>query len=153
MKEWDRLKKILLSYASSTGNTQFIAEQILSFIQQSPIHIVMKDAFDVEADELQDYDGILIGTYTWDGGEVPDEFMDVYEELEAIDLSGKKAFVFGSGDSYYTNTYGAGLKLFEDQLREQNAEIFAPYFLVDLAPTDDELAQCLDIIARFLQAL
>lgn len=147
------MKKILLSYASSTGNTQFIAEQILSFIQQSPVHIVMKDAFDVEPDELQDYDGILIGTYTWDGGEVPDEFMDVYEELEAIDLSGKKAFVFGSGDSYYTNTYGAGLKLFEDQLREQNAEIFAPYFLVDLAPTDDELAQCLDIIARFLQAL
>lgn len=147
------MKKILLSYASSTGNTQYLAEQIFSFIQQSPVQIVMKDAFDVEPDELQDYDGILIGTYTWDGGVVPDEFMYVYEELEDIDLSGKKAFVFGSGDSYYTHTYGAGLKLFEDQLREQNAEIFAPYFLVDLAPTDDELAQCLEIIARFLQAL
>ena len=52
-------------------------------------------------EDLLEYEGILIGTHTWDDGEIPDEFMVFYEELDQFDLSGKKAGVFGSGDSFY----------------------------------------------------
>lgn len=137
-------------YASSTGNTQYLAENIFTFIQKAGFEVDLQEIYDVNPNDLLEYDGILVGTYTWDGGEVPDECMDVYEELEDLDLSGKKAFVFGSGDSFYTDTYGAGLQLFEEKLSEQNAEIITPYYLVDLEPTDEDFANCLEIISTFL---
>ena len=40
-------------------------------------------------------------TYTYDDGDLPDEIVDLYEDLQELDLSGKTYGVCGSGDTFY----------------------------------------------------
>ncbi|GIN57932.1 flavodoxin [Lederbergia ruris] len=148
------MKKVIIIYTSSTGSTEALAEAIIEELKQNnEIEIAVKDSFAATPAELHEYDGILIGTYTWDGGVVPDEFMDFYEELDEEDLTGKMAAVFGSGDSYYTNTYGAALTLFAEKLSESGAEIVLPNFLIELFPEDEDLASAKQFAQHFIQSL
>ncbi|GIN74599.1 flavodoxin [Bacillus sp. J14TS2] len=148
------MKKVILIYTSSTGSTEAIAEVIIEELKQNnEIDFTVKDSFDATPAELQAYDGILIGTYTWDGGVVPDEFMDFYEELDGENLTGKAAAVFGSGDSYYTNTFGAALTLFSQKLSELGANVILPNFLIDLFPEDTDLVSAKQFAQHFSHSL
>ncbi|MFR2688913.1 MAG: flavodoxin, partial [Enterococcus faecium] len=40
-------------------------------------------------------------TNTYDDGDLPDEIVDFYEDLQELDLSGKIYGVCGSGDTFY----------------------------------------------------
>ncbi|MEK3890296.1 flavodoxin [Bacillus sp. FSL K6-3431] len=144
---------VLLIYTSSTGNTELMADMMIAALQKANLHLSVKDAFDVEPKELLHYDGILIGTYTWDGGVIPDEFMDFYEELDEFDLKGKKAAVFGSGDSYYTSTFGAAIHLFTNKLHSIGAEIVVDSLLVDLQPDDSDIEACNNFARDFIKAI
>lgn len=133
------MEKIILLYTSSTGNTEALAEAVIKGLQQAKVDVTVKDAFNADPYELHEYDGIIIGTYTWEGGVIPDEFMDFYEELDSQDLTDMPFFVFGSGDSYYEDTYGAALKLFATKLIDLGGTMALPIFLVELYPEDHEL--------------
>ncbi len=37
---------------------------------------------DMEAVELENYDGILFGTYTWGDGDLPYELEDFYDDMD-----------------------------------------------------------------------
>ena len=43
----------------------------------------------------------VVATYTYGDGDLPDEIVDFYEDLQEIDLSGKIFGVCGSGDTFY----------------------------------------------------
>ncbi|MCM3111027.1 flavodoxin [Lederbergia lenta] len=147
------MRKILLIYTSATGNTEMMAEAIIAVIKNNRLQLSIKDAFDVEPEELLHYDGILIGTYTWDGGVIPDEFMDFYEELDALNLKGIKAATFGSGDSYYTSTYGSAIHLFANKLEELGADIALDSLIIDLQPDDDGIKACNNFAEHFIKTL
>ncbi|TGV10056.1 flavodoxin, partial [Mesorhizobium sp. M00.F.Ca.ET.186.01.1.1] len=95
------MSRILMVYASMTGNTQEIAEAIAEGIRSTGKELEIKEVMDATAKELEDYDGILLGAYTWGDGDLPDECLDFYEEMDDIDLTGKKVVAFGSCDSAY----------------------------------------------------
>merc|ERR1712039_221203 len=63
----------------------------------------MGDLGEISAEDLAEYDGIIIGAPTWDTG--ADEYrtgttMDDYlDEIRGLSLSGKPVAVFGCGDS------------------------------------------------------
>jgi flavodoxin I len=116
------MTKVLVIYASMTGNTEEMAEAIVEGVKEAGIEVVSKEAFDGNPEDLNDYDGIIIGAYTWGDGELPDEFLDFYEGMDGLDLSGKKAAVFGSGDTSYPIYCGA-VDTIEQKLRELGAEI------------------------------
>lgn len=75
------MPKVIVLYASLTGNTEEMAEAIAEGAKAAGANTVLKEAFDAKAEELLQYDGIIIGAYTWGDGELPDEFLDFYEEL------------------------------------------------------------------------
>jgi len=62
-----------------------------------------KDIGDVSAADLAGYDGLIVGTPTWNTG--ADEqrsgttWDDYLDEIKALDLCGKPVAVFGTGDS------------------------------------------------------
>ena len=116
------MTKVIIVYSSLTGNTEEMSELIESGVKTAGIEVVRKDAYDAKAAEVLQYDGIIIGAYTWGDGELPDEFLDFYEDLEELDLSGKKAAVFGSGDTSYAHYCGA-VDIIEHKLRELGADI------------------------------
>src|SRR5690625_114157 len=104
--------KILMVYASLSGNTEIVTDIIEGNLQQLGHEVVVKSFdFDViEMDELADYDAVLVGTYTWDDGELPYEAEDFYIDLEGANLTGQIFGVYGSADSFY-DTYGLAIQL------------------------------------------
>lgn len=143
------MKKVLIIYTSMTGNTEALVEEVQLGLKENNVIVDIKEAFDARPDDLLEYDGFLIGTYTWEGGEIPDEFMFFYEELDSFDLTGKKAAVFGSGDSYYRFTFGAALNLFADKIQSCGATITVPTLLIDLFPEEEELDKCRQFAQQF----
>lgn len=134
------MPKVLVVYASMTGNTEEMAEAITEGAKEAGAEVVSKEAFDASVDELNDYEGIIIGAYTWGDGELPDEFTDFFEALDSLDLSGKKAAVFGSGDTSYPVFCGA-VDTIEAKLKELGAEIAGECIKFEYNPSEEEKEQ------------
>lgn len=134
------MSKVLVVYASMTGNTEEMAEAIAEGVTQAGAEVVLKEAFDASAAELNDYDGIIIGAYTWGDGELPDEFIDFFEEMGSLNLSGKVAAAFGSGDTSYP-IYCAAVDMIEARLKELGAAISAECIKFEYNASEDEKEQ------------
>jgi flavodoxin I len=144
------MSKIIMVYASMTGNTEEMADLFAKGIKETGTELVVKEVLDASPSELQEYDGIVLGAYTWGDGELPDEFLDFYDDLENIDLTGKKAAVFGSCDSNYRK-YGAAVDLLEDRLKEIGAKVVMEGLKIELSPSADEKELCKSFGRRFTE--
>lgn len=131
----------LLIYASMTGNTEEMAEAVAEGVKGTDEELTMKEVMDAYASEMADYDGILLGAYTWGDGELPDEFLDFFDEMDDVDLTGKKAAVFGSCDSSYAQ-YGAAVDILIEKLRQRGCEVVLDGLKVELTPKADEKELC-----------
>ncbi|TKH07790.1 flavodoxin [Peribacillus simplex] len=146
------MSKIIMIFASMSGNTEEMADIIIEGItESSDMNIEKIDIMEgPEASILGEYDGILLGAYTWGDGELPDDFLDFYEEMDHIDLTGKKAAVFGSCDSSYSQ-YGAAVDILTEKLREQGADIVLEGLKVELNPDDEDIKNCLNFGRDFIK--
>lgn len=135
------MAKVIVLYASMTGNTEEMADAVAAGAREAGAEVVLRDIFDATASELVEYDGIAIGAYTWGDGELPDEFLDVYDTMGGLNLSGRKAVVFGSGDSSYPIFCGA-VDTIEEKLKELGAELVAEGVKVEFTPSKEELNTC-----------
>ncbi|MEH7110332.1 flavodoxin [Bacillus sp. JJ1764] len=142
--------KILIVYASMTGNTEEMAHLIGDGVIQAGAVLVRKDIIEVSAADLQSYDGILIGAYTWGDGDLPDEFLDFYEEMDPLHLSGKKTAVFGSCSSSYEHR-GRAVDLLIEKLTEIGADIILKGLKIDLAPSSEEKKLCIQYGRSFVE--
>jgi flavodoxin I len=140
----------LIVYASMTGNTEEIANLIGEGIHKAGATFEHKDILEVDATELQNYDGILLGTYTWGDGDLPDEILDFYEEMNTLNLTGKKAAVFGSCDSSYEHR-GRAVDLLMEKLIELGADIVLDELKIDLSPSIAEREQCIQYGRFFVE--
>lgn len=143
---------ILMVYASMTGNTQEIAEAIADGIRSTGAELEIKEVMDANAKDLEAYDGILLGAYTWGDGELPDECLDFYAEMDDIDLSGKKVVAFGSCDSAYEHV-GAAVDILLAKASERGAETPMEGLKIELSPTAKEVETCKAFGASFAELL
>lgn len=132
---------ILMVYASMTGNTQEMAEAIAEGIRSTGAALEIKEVMDATAQELESYDGIVLGAYTWGDGELPDECLDFYEEMNGISLQGKKVAAFGSCDSAYEHV-GAAVDILLEKSRERGAETPLEGLKIELTPNAKEVDIC-----------
>ncbi|MBB6022665.1 flavodoxin I [Paenibacillus sp. JGP012] len=145
------MAKWLVAFASMTGNTEEIAELIAEGITQSGHEVDLKSVTDCNAADVLDYDGFMIGVYTWGDGELPDEFLDFYEELDELDLSGRRAAVFGSGDTSYEQ-FCKAVDLTAEKLQERGAEVSPETLKIEYSPLEQEKETCRDFGIRFVAA-
>lgn len=133
--------KIIMIYASMTGNTAEMADLIAEGIREQNHELEVKEVVDADGSDLQEYDAILLGAYTWGDGDLPDEFLDFYEDMDDLDLQGKKAAVFGSCDSAYEK-FGAAVDILTEKLAELGAEIAIDGLKVELTPSGEDIEMC-----------
>jgi len=143
------MKNVLMVFASMTGNTEEMADAVKEGLESGNAPITIKEVFDANASELELYDGIVLGAYTWGDGELPDEFLDFYEEMDEVDLSGKKAVVFGSADSSYPH-FGAAVDILIAKLQERGCTVVAEGLKVEFSPSAEEKEQCRELGRRLL---
>lgn len=136
------MARIVLIFASMSGNTEMMADAIADGVKEMGEKIKIIDAFEgPDASVLEQYDGILLGGYTWGDGDLPDELVDFVDAMSAIDLSGKKAAAFGSGDSLYTHFAGA-VDLLMEKLSDCGADVYPQALKVELTPEKEEIEAC-----------
>lgn len=130
--------KILLVYATMSGNTEAMADLIEKGLQEAEAEVDRFEAMDIDNAELfNDYEHIILGTYTWGDGDLPDEFLDLAEEMDALDFTGKTCAVFGSGDTAYEFFCGA-VDTLEEKIKDRGGEIVLPSVKVEMNPEGEE---------------
>jgi flavodoxin II len=84
-----------LFYASTTGNTEMVAEQLAALLPER-IHLHDIAAEGVAA--MAEYPLLMMGIPTWDFGELQEDWDEHWPDLQTLDFSGKRVALFGLGD-------------------------------------------------------
>ncbi|NMD68683.1 flavodoxin [Bacillus sp. DNRA2] len=143
---------IIIIYTSMTGTTEQMANIIAEELMKVDKRVVLKDSIEVQAEELISYDMILIGSYTWGDGELPDELVDFYDELRHTDLTGKIFAIFGAGDSSYTH-FAKAVDILEETVKGQGGRILVDGLKTDRESEDNLNESCRLYCKKLTQAL
>lgn len=137
------MKRILLIYASMSGNTEIITDFIADELRRLDyeVHIKSFDFDVIDIDEFNQYDAIAVGTYTWDDGQLPYEVEDFYIDLEEAPIKNKPFAVYGSADSCY-DTYGRAIDLVAEQADRFGAKVLKNSLKIDLSPDKWDVERC-----------
>jgi flavodoxin I len=146
------MSKILMVFTSLTGNTRDMADAIAEGIRSEHVELDIKEVMYASGDDLLKYDGIALGAYTWGDGDLPDEFLDFFDEMSEVQLDGQKAIVFGSCDSSYP-VFGGAVDQLVDKLKEIGAEVVEEGLKIEMSPSQSELKQCQEFGAAFAKRL
>lgn len=107
-------------FASSTGNTEEIAEKISK--ELGDIEVFDLSGTDVE--NINNYDKLILGGSTWGEGELNDDWEDSWDDFTNIDLSNKTVALFGLGDQEsYGDEFCNALGQIYEQVKSSGAKI------------------------------
>lgn len=124
------MRRAIIVYGSTTGSTEMLASYIGEGVKESGLDVTIRNVVDVNPDDLLAYDIILLGSSTWGEGDLQDDFVPFYEQMDDLSLAGKKAAAFGPGDSSY-DMFCEAVNLLEEQLKDCGAKIIAPGLKID----------------------
>ncbi|WP_102348727.1 flavodoxin domain-containing protein [Bacillus sp. Marseille-P3661] len=129
--------KIAIVYSSITGNTEEGCKLIQSFFRVGTVQRFRIAEFNLE--QLNNYDAIIVGTYTWGNGDIPVEMLDLYHAFEKVEVKHIVTGVFGTGDQLYPHFCGAVDK-FRDMLFIHTT--LAATLKIEVAPQLQDLNRC-----------
>ncbi|WP_409523420.1 flavodoxin [Nitrincola sp. MINF-07-Sa-05] len=135
-------KQIGLFYASTTGNTedvaQLIAERLESLVQLHDIAVEGVAA-------MQQYSLMIMGIPTWDYGELQEDWQECWQAIAEQDFVGKRVALFGLGDQMgYGEWFQDAMGELHQLLTSIGATLVVPWpvdgysFEASRALTDDE---------------
>lgn len=139
-------------YASLTGNTEELADTVAEALENLDIDVEQEECTQVDAEDFADADICIVASYTYGEGDLPDEIVDFYDDLQEVDLSGKIFGVVGSGDTFY-DMYCKSVDDFEAAFAKTGATKGATSVKVDLAVEAEDIANletfAKEIVAHF----
>ncbi|WP_341779935.1 flavodoxin [Levilactobacillus sp. HBUAS70063] len=136
-------------FATITGNNEDVADIVTEKLEDLGCQVTETEISQTDAAEFQQADICVVCAYTYDEGSLPDEGLDFYEDLQALDLHGKTFGVAGSGDTFYGEYYNTTVDHFEAAFRQTGATLGAPSVKINLEPDAAAITQ-LDAFATQL---
>lgn len=116
------MKKTAIFYGSTSGNCESIAGKIAEALGVPSSDVY--NASELDADKINSYDNLLLGSSTWGSGDLQDDWYDSVELIKKSDLSGKTVAVFGCGDSSgFSTTYCDAMAALYDAAKAAGANI------------------------------
>ncbi len=113
--------KTCIIYGSTTGYTERVAVKISEYPG-----FENADLFDIEDIKLHtvlDYDFIIFGLPTWDYGEIPSSWQNVWKQIDELDFTHKTVAFFGLGDQLgYSEWFVDAMGILHDKIVEQGAQ-------------------------------
>ena len=138
------LAKAEIVFATITGNNEDIADIIAENLEDQGLDVQVDEISQADVSDFEDADLCIVCPYTYDEGNLPDEGMDFFDDLQETDLSGKIYGVAGSGDTFYGEYYCTADDEFSRVLKEAGAIQGAPDVKINLSPDTDEDLDTLD---------
>lgn len=139
-------------YASLTGNTEEIADIVAEALENLDIEVEINECTQVDADDFISADLCVVATYTYGDGDLPDEIVDFYEDLQEVDLTGKTFGVCGSGDTFYDD-FAKSVDDFEAAFLKTGATRGAESVKVDLAAEEADIEKLEAFAKELVDAL
>lgn len=131
--------KTIVVYNTVTGNTEVCAQWIHESLAEGGHQVVIKDTDEVYPSVLEDYDLIIMGVPTYGEGELTYDFEQFLQGMELMDLSGKKAAVFGLGDSEsYPDDFCTAADTLVGTLKKCGATLITDSLKIDGDPEESE---------------
>ena len=129
--------KVAVIYASTTGNTEAMANAINEACMSSGADVVFGTADSADIAAVTGCDVILLGSPAMGDEVLEDTMEEFYSGIEGL-LHGKKVGIFGSYD------WGDGqwLRDWNDRLNSAGAVSAAEALMVHLTPEEADLEQC-----------
>jgi flavodoxin short chain len=148
------MKKALIIFGSTTGNTEDMAGMIKRTLEESDLVTEIKNVTDAAiADLNESHAAFLLGcpAYGDDSVELQEDFGEFFEQMDGINLDGKKFAVFAPGDSSYEFFCGS-VDVLEKKIEELGGNLAADGLKVDGDPADAkyEIAQWAKSVADSL---
>ena len=141
------MKKLLVLYTSKTGNTQsfvdWFGEQFLNQFDITYFNLYR----DKNLTNIEQYDIIALGSYTWANGKIPVEMKRFVIENREL-LQEKVAFLFGSGITIYAHFCAAldSIQIILDK------EIYSIKFELTFIPDEhkEEIIKLEEILSEYV---
>lgn len=130
---------IQIIFASMSGRNQALAMHLQSDLA-AYAQTVVTEISQVDAYDLAQNDAIILVSYTYHDGELPDEAQDFYADLPDVDLQRTKFAVCGSSSKQHRH-FGRAVDYLTIQLNSSNGEQVADSVKIDQDPDDDDLAR------------
>lgn len=132
------MKKALIIYGSTTGNTEDMAGMVKEELEQLEFEAEVKDVTQAQVADLNaEHDLLLLGcpAYGDDEIELQEDFADFYEKLNGLQLDGKPFAVFAPGDSTYEYFCGS-VDMLEEKMGELGGKLVTDGLKIDGDPGD-----------------
>ena len=130
------MSSVLIVYGSTTGNTAYAAEVLERVLGEAGNKVTVADVAQSKPEGLcGKYDAVLFGCSTWgdEDIELQDDFIPLFDALDKSGVQGKKAAVFGCGDSSYTYFCGA-VDAIEEKLEGLGVDLLTDGLKIDGDP-------------------
>ncbi len=129
--------KVAVIYASTTGNTEAMANAINEAVKASGAEVVFGTADSADKAAVTGCDVILLGSPAMGDEVLEDTMEEFYTGIEGS-INGKKVGIFGSYD------WGDGqwLRDWTDRLNNAGAVSAAEPLMVHLTPEEADIEQC-----------
>lgn len=88
--------KIGLFYGSTTCYTEIVAEKLQALIGADTVEL--NNIKQVPLSKMAEYQVLILGLSTWDFGEIQEDWEAHWDDIPAVNLSGKIVAIYGMGD-------------------------------------------------------
>lgn len=131
------MSNILIFYGTTTGNTEVVAQKIADELNAVNKPSELKNVAEITPEILNSYDNLIIGSSTWDDGQLQSDMAEFIEEITAenLSLTNKKVAIFALGDGSYPE-FCASAELLEQAFK--NSNIIKPILKIDGFPDMEE---------------
>lgn len=139
------MSKVAVVYWSGTGNTEKMAEIVVSAAQAAGADVTVYQASDFSGDAAADYAAIAFGCPAMGAEELEEtEFEPMFSSVKPA-LNGKKIALFGSYD------WGDGewMRTWEEDVKENGVTLVCGSIIANNEP-DDEAAAALEAMGTAL---
>lgn len=126
-------------YATMTGNNEEIADIVCDSLRKQNVQVKETEISQTDVDDFKNADILVVCAYTYDEGALPEEGLDFYDDLQAIDLQGKIYGVAGSGDKFYGKYFNTTVDRFDEAFQKAGATSGAEKVKIDLEPYEEDI--------------
>ena len=116
------MQKIGIFYGSSTGNSEFAAEQIQKEFGADNATII--DVSSAKPNEIDQYSNLIFGCSTLEIGELEYDFEDFMPQIKEANLKDKKIAIFGLGDQEsYPDSFVDSIGIIYEAIKNKGCQV------------------------------
>jgi flavorubredoxin len=142
------MRKVLVIYYSRSGNTEKMAKAVMEGVK-SDQNLAVDLSYHIDAEDLSNYDAILVGTPTYHA-QMPIDFKNLFAEVaeKQISLKNKIGGTFGS-----YGWSGEAPEAVLEILKKLEMQIIEPPIRAKYNPDQKTLEACVDLGKKVAQQL